>query len=1187
MWNGNRQTTPSWSGNGSQNNYVFPSISSINISASNISATNISTYNLTAYNGYISYNSNITTTTNAVILNPGTILTGNNGALYVNGELISAPSNISSISEWSKFPALTNVDMNLSSITNTLNITATNQITADTVLGQTSVVAPSIQGVGVSGTNGYFPNISTNVFVNNGSMNNVGNFNNNGNVEIAGNLVVALDIRSDTSIRTPTIATDYANVFKQIRVAPIFPVLPNIGSYMTSSTIVGDTIIARNAISTILISSGTGYFSTIFAETIDIGSNLIVPNIDCDNITAIGVGTIATLNVEGELNVEQSAYLNGGAEINGATINNELNMNGNINFPYNTTSDPLVLPPQTQPLYDMSYIRNITCGGLYVQGGWNGNTVLPPYHNNTSVTFGNDGGITSPAVVVINGQNPGFGENLTNALTVRGDMAVDFGTLTTYNGLVCLPFNEEANALEVDGITALNGAVNVIGSTTIEGTTGILGNTTITGAVEVTGGCLFTGGLAQQAGDWTLGNFGTGYTGIINTATTINGSLNMADFNVNNVGTLTATNVNTTNLTATNFITSNILTSNARIPHLSTNTIVVYQDLSGVDIVGGIGFTDISGNQNAFIGLAPSDPYPLVFASLNSIATFAVGSIITEAGGVMELTAQGNATLTGVSNVTMQTVGNATVVSAGGTATLRALNAVSILSDDAGIALEAETGIFMNDNYGASFEVGLGDITATASNITLTASNIYLTNITASNGVIANFSTNILNMYPTPAQQGIIAFYNSNAVFQTLMGLISDTEFQFYNAGALTVSSGGNVGITAQCNANLQATAGLATVTGLNVSISAPVGSISNISLNDTTITAGRNIILTATSNILFGNGNLSNINTITASNIRAPAFSTINISTGTIFTSSIRANNISTIFVQASNITATNNLTASALSTTTISTATIFTNFVNAPVNVNFGKSVIPSGNLDLGASGAFRWRNLWVSTISSIHTQTSTITAQNTVQASTIIADRVTGFSNLNINASSNINVGASNNIFCQSKDEYYISTTKITLTRDVYMSNIYGIGGTNIKVNDNIDMSSKVLYAGAVQATDVYTTNLRGIDSIFVPTSNINVVANLNMYNNNISNVNKMYYSATRQPFIQFGSNNTGATGTTVSLPVSYADANYAVQLTYIGVPGGSQTLYLISQTTSNFTFHGHNNSPTYWTTLGFNN
>jgi hypothetical protein len=399
----------------------------------------------------------------------------------------------------------------------------------------------------------------------------------------------------------------------------------------------------------------------------------------------------------------------------------------------------------------MSYVRNITCGSLYVQGGWNGNTVFPPYHNNTLVTIGNDGGITSPGVVVINGQNPGIpGENLTNALTVRGDMAVDFGILTTYNGLVCEPFNEEANAIEVNGITALNGLVNILGATTIEGSTGILGNTTITGAVEVTGGCLFTGGLAQFGGNWTLGANGTAYTGLINTDTTLNGTLTMAgdNNNITNVGTLTAFNVNATNVTTANltFLTSNTFTSNATIQFLSTNTVVVYQDLSGEDIVGGISFTDISGNQSAFIGLGPDAPHPLNIASFNSIATFAVGSIVTDAGVNMELTAQENATLTGVSNVTMQTAGNATVV--GSTATVRALTgAVNILSDDAGIALESETGVFMNDNYGASLNVGLGNITAIASNITLTASNIYLTNITASNGLIPNFSTNILNMY--------------------------------------------------------------------------------------------------------------------------------------------------------------------------------------------------------------------------------------------------------------------------------------------------------------------------------------------------------------------------------------------------------------------------------------------------------
>lgn len=83
------------------------------------------------------------------------------------------------------------------------------------------------------------------------------------------------------------------------------------------------------------------------------------------------------------------------------------------------------------------------------------------------------------------------------------------------------------------------------------------------------------------------------------------------------------------------------------------------------------------------------------------------------------------------------------------------------------------------------------------------------------------------------------------------------------------------------------------------------------------------------------------------------------------------------------------------AISTTTISTSILNTNSINAPVNINVGKSLIPfsGNNLDLGNAGAFRWRNLWVSTISSIHTQSSTITATNTITASTIAIDRIRG--------------------------------------------------------------------------------------------------------------------------------------------------------------------------------------------------
>jgi len=414
-------------------------------------------------------------------------------------------------------------------------------------------------------------------------------------------------------------------------------------------------------------------------------------------------------------------------------------------------------------------------------------------------------------------------------------MEVDFGILTTYNGLVCEPFNEFANAIEVNGISELNGVVNILGATTIEGTTGILGNTTITGAVEITGGVLITGGLAQLGGDFTLGNSGTPYHGVINTPLALNNELNMGNNIIENVSILTATQVTANNLSVSNItLLSTLRTFKAE--NISTNSLVVYQGLSGEDVVGGISFSDISNNFIAGIGLGSSGPYPLGIASLNSIYTIAQGSILTDAGGNMELTAQSNATLTGLSNATLQAGGNVVVVSADATATLHAYDTVSILSDTAGIGLNSQTGVFMNDNSGAILNVASGNIDG----------------------------------------------------------------------------------------------------------------------------------------------------------------------------------------------------------STTT-------------------GDIILTSGN-------------------------------------------------NVNVNASSNFNVVANNYIFCQATSECAISTTKITLTRDVYMSNIYGIGGTSIRVNDNINMSTSVLYAGAVQSSNVYTPNLYGLYGTSNP---INMNANLNMSSvNSIVGVNELF-------------------------------------------------------------------------------
>jgi hypothetical protein len=103
---------------------------------------------------------------------------------------------------------------------------------------------------------------------------------------------------------------------------------------------------------------------------------------------------------------------------------------------------------------------------------------------------------------------------------------------------------------------------------------------------------------------------------------------------------------------------------------------------------------------------------------------------------------------------------------------------------------------------------------------------------------------------------------------------------------------------------------------------------------------------------------------------------------------------------------------------------------------------------------------------------------------------------------------------------------------------MSNIYGIAGTNIRVNDNINMSSSVLYAGAVQTDDVYTPNL---NSQYGSSNPINVTANLNMCNNNISNVNNI---STNSLFVSSINNKLYPYTSTLNAPpstFSYAASN----------------------------------------------
>lgn len=91
---------------------------------------------------------------------------------------------------------------------------------------------------------------------------------------------------------------------------------------------------------------------------------------------------------------------------------------------------------------------------------------------------------------------------------------------------------------------------------------------------------------------------------------------------------------------------------------------------------------------------------------------------------------------------------------------------------------------------------------------------------------------------------------------------------------------------------------------------------------------------------------------------------------------SGVKQNMMTISSLLTSSILSYNSLSVSSF-TNSLSTSVIFTNSINAPVNINFGKSIIPfsGNNFDIGAGGAFRWNRLFVSTVSAITTFTSNI--------------------------------------------------------------------------------------------------------------------------------------------------------------------------------------------------------------------
>jgi len=923
---------------------------------------------------------------------------------------------------------------------NSSNIANSNQITTNSLVATTTVSALSVSATNVSGTFGNFTTFTSQTMSNTGTFYNGGIATFDDNINVDGNANITGNLTSGGTVSGDILNGLYGNIYRELRVAPVFPVGPDIGTILSPSTITTDYLFVRSNISTntlflyttpeadpsiaftnangdiggglgqdsggnIGLASFLGNLSIVsLADTnIQSSSNMLVVvacnyatlctgnivttstentiytapqfNINADTVaisSILTVGgtafttdiinscnittdtlTVNTLNfsnlnvinanVSGTLTVDGPSYLNGGAEIDGCTINSVLNMNGNVNFPYNTATNPAILPPNTQPLYDLSYIRNITCGSLYVQGGWSGDEILPPYHINTLVTIGNDGGITSPAEVVINGQNPGIpGQNITNALIVRGDMAVDFGILTTYNGLVCEPFNEEANALEVNGITALNGVANVAGLLTCEGNADIVGILDVTGVAQLTGGANVTGGFLQEGGNFQIGLEATAFNSVINiplsvnTTTSFNGEVTVND---------TLDMANNPIINVAGISGSNIVGSNAFFTNLSTNILTIYD----INANNGIIFTDASNIYSAGITLDTNNDNQFSVASISSIfvrstdgdASFGgkLGTLISSDESSISLSAlQGG--------ITAQADQAVLILSASDTISLQAYEAINLTSYDAGISLTGSNGVFIQDQYGSSLNVGIGSITGTTTNGSISFNSSNDLNLTASSNIL--FGNGILsNINSIYVSSNVNAPILNSVLLASCNALIQQSQINRLTVSTIN-TTGGNITV----DANIQ----------MDTSILYAGGVVSPAIYTSElfpTPAPAANLITVRSALFDLANNSITSVNTASMNVLNTNILSNLNPTIQVAVDMNYTYKNITNV----------NNITASNLTLIgVLTTSNIFASNVGASNN---------------------RVQNIWASTISTIHLQTSTINATNTITASTIATD------------------------------------------------------------------------------------------------------------------------------------------------------------------------------------------------------
>jgi hypothetical protein len=434
--------------------------------------------------------------------------------------------------------------------------------------------------------------------------------------------------------------------------------------------------------------AGNGTFNTLNVSNIA-SSNIITSNIfsqnisNANSITNGGNATIAGNATTGSLNVTNNATLNtlttNGTYTANGNINviNSINLatadtNNNING--TTTTNPSPLGTQTRFWNSLYNIKNIECESITITGGGTGNEFFTPYRNNSIVNIGETE--FSPAIVSIYGFNP-LGD--TTALSVEGELNVTLGSFNSYYVANFYPINIEANAINVYGISFLNGGVVVTGlleaqgAITITGLTTIIGNLNVTGLITLTGatnvlglltaeaGIAIVGATSINGGDIIIGSSPGGgvannfnvyiyYNGLDIQNITVNGTGDFRQWvtvdgflTVDGVGTFNnSVNVNGT-LTASNFITSNIITPNITATTINTSNLTVHTS-ANID-------TQLYLRQNDTIGSLPTLTFENTTTAKSALIDLTALGSLNFSSEDIAIGATSNLALSGDSNV--------------------------------------------------------------------------------------------------------------------------------------------------------------------------------------------------------------------------------------------------------------------------------------------------------------------------------------------------------------------------------------------------------------------------------------------------------------------------------------------------------------------------------------------------------